>query len=1049
MPRHRRCALLTAAILWVAGDGPSAHGDPGSPPGPALSIYHAANGLLNRKLYDLAATEYRRFIDGHPDHAQVPAARYGLAVCLYRAGDYAAAVAQLTQPSPAAGDSGELAVQRDILLGRCLIQGGDGAAAAVLLQRVAQDQPQPELGGEAAVLWAEALYREQRFEEVLGVCAQARTRWPDDPRMERVSFLEALALMATADYPAAAARLEALLERYPEGRYRLPARFRLAHCRHRLGQVEPAIAGYQQVLASDDRTHHAEAMYGMAELLRQQGRLDDAADAVQRLIEQYPDAPLRAESVLLLGRVLFERRDYAAALTRFEDLSAAGDPRFADRAVYWIGRCHLEQGAHAAAHRALEDVVQRYPNSPLLPEMMFNDALALQAAGSGAAAVEVLEAFRSRFPGHALVPEVLRILADAAHRSHDYANSARYCAEFLQLDPGHSDDPAMAFLAAENAYLGGDSDRAQAAYRTFLSRHPADARAPAARFRLGMLLYEQGRYDEAQSGLRAVADAAEDFRAAHFALGDMAFHRQQWPEAEQAFTRYLAAGLDVPSAGDALLKLGLTHQRREQWDAALQAYGRLLEHFPGGSQGLQAHFERGQVLMALGRFEDARPEFEWTLEHTAAAPFAAHARRHLGSIAVRTGDYDAAVTHFRELGRGAADGSVAGEAAFHEAQALLASEQYPRAETALRAFLKDHPDHADAGRAAAQLAIAIGRQGRAGEALERIEDLDRGGSRLDDRELQAAVRYEKAWCLRTLQRFDEAAAVYAELFGSAHHPAVSVQAGVELTELDLAAGRHDQAAQRIAELDGRDLPAALRRRMVYQKAVCALHERRSAEAAELFERFLGDHPPAEWVCSARLLCGEALFVDGADDRAVAHLAAVGESCAPDHQASAWLRLGEVYARRQQWPESEGVFAEFRRRFASHERWFQAQFGSGWALENQGRHEAAIAAYTEVVERHRGETAARAQFQIGECLFAMHRYREAVTELLKVDILFAYAQWSAAALYEAGRCFEKLEQVAEARAQYQQVVDRYSQQQRWHQLAARRLSELGQARLPGR
>src|SRR5262249_32657937 len=107
------------------------------------------------------------------------------------------------------------------------------------------------------------------------------------------------------------------------------------------------------------------------------------------------------------------------------------------------------------------------------------------------------------------------------------------------------------------------------------------------------------------------------------------------------------------------------------------------------------------------------------------------------------------------------------------------------------------------------------------------------------------------------------------------------------------------------------------------------------------------------------------------------------------------------------------------------------------------------AYRAVVERHKGPTAARAQFQIGECLFAKKNYAEAARELLKVDILYAYPEWSAAAIYEAGRCLEKLNKPDESQAQFKQVDEKYPQT-KWASLARQRLHERATtAALPGR
>ena len=184
-------------------------------------------------------------------------------------------------------------------------------------------------------------------------------------------------------------------------------------------------------------------------------------------------------------------------------------------------------------------------------------------------------------------------------------------------------------------------------------------------------------------------------------------------------------------------------------------------------------------------------------------------------------------------------------------------------------------------------------------------------------------------------------------------------------------------------------------------------------------------------------------------KAVKHLARLSEDFAstPVLEPSL-LRLGESLAILQRWARSERVFTDYLDRFSQKDQWFQAQFGVGWARQNQQRYDEAISAYRQVVDRHQGPTAARAQFQIGECLFAKGQYSDAARELLKVDILYAYPEWSAAALYEAGRCFQKLGKLVEARNHFNQVATQYGQT-RWAELATQQLTEVTGASLPGR
>jgi len=256
--------------------------------------------------------------------------------------------------------------------------------------------------------------------------------------------------------------------------------------------------------------------------------------------------------------------------------------------------------------------------------------------------------------------------------------------------------------------------------------------------------------------------------------------------------------------------------------------------------------------------------------------------------------------------------------------------------------------------------------------------------------------------------------------------------------------------------DDRGLARLIKRAMddatFYRKLKHSVLERKAlfAPAAELFERFVKDFSKSNLLASALFYAGEANFRAGRVDRTAKWLTTlVDEHSSGDFAAPAMLRLGECHATLQKWALSEETFQRFLERFPDGEQWYQAQFGVGWSRENQKRYDEAVAAYEKVTARHQGPTAARAQFQIGQCHFAQKKFEPAIRELLKVDILYAYPEWSAAALYEAGRCFSQLNDPVQARQQFNTVVEKYKDT-KWAEMAQEQLTELtSSAALPGK
>jgi tetratricopeptide (TPR) repeat protein len=58
---------------------------------------------------------------------------------------------------------------------------------------------------------------------------------------------------------------------------------------------------------------------------------------------------------------------------------------------------------------------------------------------------------------------------------------------------------------------------------------------------------------------------------------------------------------------------------------------------------------------------------------------------------------------------------------------------------------------------------------------------------------------------------------------------------------------------------------------------------------------------------------------------------------------------------------------------------------------------------------------------GETYFHQDRFREALSEFLKVDLLYDAPQWQAAALLEAGKVYERLGQWTDAVEAYERVL----------------------------
>ena len=95
--------------------------------------------------------------------------------------------------------------------------------------------------------------------------------------------------------------------------------------------------------------------------------------------------------------------------------------------------------------------------------------------------------------------------------------------------------------------------------------------------------------------------------------------------------------------------------------------------------------------------------------------------------------------------------------------------------------------------------------------------------------------------------------------------------------------------------------------------------------------------------------------------------------------------------------------------------------------NRAEFDDAREAYQSVVVSTTGaktETAAMAQWMIGETYFMQREYNQAIKAYHRVEVLHSYPQWQAAALLQAGKCHEMLGQWDEATKLYSQILQDY-------------------------
>lgn len=1040
--RRIPCALVALAI-GLACNLAFAQAPPADD---ATRDLNSANGLLQRGLYELAAADYRKFLDAQPRHAQAGEARYGLAVCLLRMKKPADALPLLDGLPQQRGFG--FAAEAAFLAAQCRLALEQFGPAAAAFDEVCQRFADHALKNDAAALAVEAWCRAGKPDEALRRADDFAKAAPQDPARPRVEYFAALAQVGRGDWRGAAPRLRFVVESRAAGPLASHARLLLAECARRDGDLAAAQAALRELSVAADDPYAADAALALAGVLEQGGQRDEAQRAIESYLQKFPKHAAADAARLQLARLLLA----AGATDRAEGVLkqlATGEQQGGVEAEYLRAKCELRREQFAAAAKRLAQLRPRAAKDPLLPEVLYDQALALFRADQPKPALAALREFSKSFPEHRLRPDALALQARLELAAGDDAAALQSCEAFLQQYPDNRAAADVLLLAAGIHAGAGRADAAEQAFRRYLSDRPDDPAAGSVRLRLGLALRELKRPAEAEQALKDALAAkltAPEQRTAWQALAELAFERSDWPAAVAAYERCLA-GDDKAAPPEVRLKLALAQARAGAPEKALAAFDRLLTDKPVAEIAAQAQFERGQALLALSRDDDAERAFRAVADGSdpRLRPFAL---QHLAALASKRGKPDEAARYLAQVADSGADAATSAMTLRQSADALLAARQYEAAEAAYARFLAAAPQDPQAGAARARRALALARLGRSADALPALEAAVSDETIASEVELAVALRYEQAWCLRKLKRDAEAIAVYRALLALPGAPVLARPARLELAELLMAQEKFADAAVLLEALrSGPGVDPGVLLSAKHALALCRYRQEQWPVAVELFESFLKLAADDERVPAASLYCAEALLKLNQPQKALPHLERAAAAAVKSAiRAPALLRLGECAAQLQRWDDSQRAYAQYLELEPDGPQVYQARFGIGWAHENRGRLDDALTAYRAVTAAHQGPTAARAQFQIGECLFALKRYPDALRELLRVDILYAYPEWSAAALYEAGRCLELMNQPDEARKQFETIRSKYSDT-RWAALAAQALSKPA-APLPG-
>ncbi|MEX0726596.1 MAG: tetratricopeptide repeat protein [Planctomycetaceae bacterium] len=979
--------------------------------------YNLAAGLHKKELWSDAADQFRIFFKDYPDHRRTPDAQLRMGFCLLK----------LQKPEEA----------RDFL------------------RAFVKNNPQNKYLADGMYLVGESSYQLNDLKAAESELSAFVTKYPDDENAELalVHLADSQFLLQQPDK--ASLSYQKSLDQFPQGKYIDEARYGLARSYESLKKVKEAETIYRALATNAESERADDSQNRLALLLFADKRYQESAAAYDDLASRFPESPLAAEAVLSAGSAYYQTGDFATALARYDKAAESPEHLVTARLGKGLSQKSLKQYADAAA--TFQQTYEAHPDNPVAERLLY-------------------------------------YWADAEFNQGAWEQARTHFLEVVKRWPAGQFADFSLYNAAEASLFNGQLDESQQLIDRFAAEYPKSGLRFLVELLRGRLLVERGGDEQLKQALvhfnnvlnestiaRTQMMARRHLAGTYLKLGDNAsvatvlepvvadvkangsksefvdvlivraeslLREKKYAEAIESasdYLKFLPEGSQAETA-IAVKAIGNTHLGDD--NAAQHNLTILFNKYPNSPTLAQTAYVMADINYQAQKWDLSGKLYATLAKLGTSSPYHAQALSGEAWSQYHQGKFEPAAALFAEAVKQHPDDKSAAEAAFMQGKCFESADRLDDAIAAYGVALANYQPTREAYLSGLQIARLHGRKGeidKSDAAYENVLKVFPKPDRLDMLlEEWAMLNYEA-------ERFQKSDDVFRRLIAETPDSELVDNARLSLAESDLVAGKLPEARQVFQELEASPKSDAdVQEISLYRLIGVTIDLEEWDEAAKWSQQLEARFPESEFIWFSRFQRAEALFHQGKIDESFAALNTLkAEKQNEAVSQTPWfprvfILLGEIHLRRKEYSELTPLVDELKAWDPDSPFLYQAYEIQGRSFKNQAKFKEAIESFKKVIEDPDGrstETAAKSQFMIAEIYVLQKDFQSAKLEYLKVDILYAFPEWQAPALYQAAICHESLKEIDLAKKTYAELARKFPDSE-YAPKATERLKELG-------
>lgn len=841
----------------------------------------------------------------------------------------------------------------------------------------------------------EIAYLTERLDDGQRILTKFSERYPQDPKNAfALTYLGQIA-MERRDAVNAQRWFSESLKQFPEGKLFVDARFGLAQADQLAGNTDRAAEHYAEAARLKEHWLADDARFQIAMIRYNSSQFEQAIRELDMFQSDFPNSEILPYSFYWQAMALRAQEKWLDAAQVLDQLAQSSpDHRLSAAIVYYAAESWRKAGEIEKARNGWEQVHRKWPSSQWADDSLEGRISLLLNAGDAEQLDFLVGQFEDQYFDSPLLGRVRQMhvrslltrsqfdeaiqllqqqLSDSKDQSEGDLNTTRYLL-------------SLAFLGQKESALALEqlSDIEIESVPVGLRRGMLVARAN------GLIGLE--RYEEAIVPLADYLDgdpAGEDAASCRVDLALAMARLQRWDEASRVLDDHRRLHPD-DDPSEMIVQLADIALAKGQRAWAERLYDRLAGEDRWPEISARGLFGLAWTLWDAGQWEDSAEAFQHVIDTHPESDRAAEAAVMRGRSFEKLENFTEALKSYQWVGQHYEDSQHAGDALLGTARVHSKLHQFSEAEKELSRLIADRPE-----------------------------------SPLLDKAL-----YQRAWVLIDVNRDDEAKEDFAEIYR--HHPksAYWCDATYRLAELLAKGKKLAESAEVLQRLEEGECKDDIKQHALYLQGQVAMFASRWEDVPQPLERLLQQYPDSALRLQSEFWIAESFYqrdvYDDASERFDVLAQQLSELSEP-WTAVIPLRQAQLLAVGRQWPEAYDKALEVREKYPDYRQMYEVNFLLGRCLASQASFQSAREAYGQVIGSPVGgksETAAMAQWMIGESYLHQQRYEEAIRAYLRVEILYDFPHWQAAGLLQAGKCYEIQGSRSEAVRLYARLLNEY-------------------------